>query len=200
MGPQARRIGKVQTKKRGKASVSVRDLVDGGLLSPGKGKLTVTYKGVTYTASLRADGLIQFRGKALATQLGLWGCNAHVSGGWRHAWQAWQPGHAAASCSAAGGRSGAASGRAWHAYQAPDGSVLLTGMEFSSATAFSIHCKRLQTPSKLGDDGWKSVLYEGTPLDAFRRKFEAGRNAARPSEVGRCWSGEGLPKPQMDKS
>lgn len=40
-----------------------------------------------------------------------------------------------------------------------------------SATAFSIHCKRQQTPNKQGDDGWKSVLYEGLALDTFRRRL-----------------------------
>lgn len=61
----------------------------------------------------------------------------------------------------------------------------LAGLKFSSATAFSMHCKRLQTPNKQGDDGWKSVLYEGTPLDVFRKKYEANRHAGtpRPGEV-----------------
>ena len=45
------------------------------------------------------------------------------------------------------------------------------GKKFNSATAFSMHCKRQQTPNKQGDDGWKSVQYEGTQLDVFRRKF-----------------------------
>jgi hypothetical protein len=40
-----------------------------------------------------------------------------------------------------------------------------------SATAFSIHCKRQLTPNKQGDDGWKSVQYEGQPLEYFRRTY-----------------------------
>ena len=42
------------------------------------------------------------------------------------------------------------------------------GKRFGSATSFSIHCKRQQTPNKAGDDGWRSVLYEGQPLDIYR--------------------------------
>ena len=29
----------------------------------------------------------------------------------------------------------------------------------------------MQTPNKQGDDGWKSTLYEGQPLDIYRRKY-----------------------------
>ena len=45
------------------------------------------------------------------------------------------------------------------------------GKKFGSATAFSIHCKRMQTPNKQGDDGWKSTLYDGQPLENYRRKY-----------------------------
>ena len=34
-----------------------------------------------------------------------------------------------------------------------------------------MHCKRQQTPHKQGDDGWKSVQYEGTQLDVFRKQY-----------------------------
>ena len=47
------------------------------------------------------------------------------------------------------------------------------GKSFQSATSFSIHCKRMQTPNKQGDDGWKSVLYEGQPLELYRRRYSA---------------------------
>ncbi len=40
-----------------------------------------------------------------------------------------------------------------------------------------MHCKRQQTPNKQGDDGWKSVHYEGTQLDVFRRQFVQQSNA-----------------------
>lgn len=49
--------------------------------------------------------------------------------------------------------------------------TLVTGQTFQSATAFSIYCKRLQTPGKQGDDGWKSVHYEGVPLGDIRTRF-----------------------------
>ncbi len=29
----------------------------------------------------------------------------------------------------------------------------------------------MQTPNKQGDDGWKSTLYEGQPLETYRRKY-----------------------------
>lgn len=34
-----------------------------------------------------------------------------------------------------------------------------------------MHCKRQATPGKQGDDGWKSVLYNGTPLDTYRARY-----------------------------
>ena len=40
-------------------------------------------------------------------------------------------------------------------------------------TSFSIHCKRMQSPNKQGDDGWKSVLYEGQPLELYRRRYSS---------------------------
>ena len=54
------------------------------------------------------------------------------------------------------------------------------GKSFQSATSFSIHCKRMQTPGKQGDDGWKSVLYEGQPLELYRRRYSARPRAAQP--------------------
>lgn len=50
----------------------------------------------------------------------------------------------------------------------PDGTIVHEGRAFGSASAFSIHVKRLITPDKQGDDGWKSVLYQGKPLDVYR--------------------------------
>lgn len=29
----------------------------------------------------------------------------------------------------------------------------------------------MQTPNKQGDDGWKSTLYDGQPLENYRRKY-----------------------------
>lgn len=60
-----------------------------------------------------------------------------------------------------------------------------SGQQFGSATSFSIHCKRQQTPNKQGDDGWKSVMYEGQPLETFRKTFvsHAGSAETLPEEV-----------------
>ena len=52
------------------------------------------------------------------------------------------------------------------------------GDTFGSASAFSMHVKRFQTPGKQGDDGWKSVTYEGIPLEQFRREFNSGTGVA----------------------
>lgn len=49
-----------------------------------------------------------------------------------------------------------------------DGTIRHDGKVYNSASAFSIHVKRLITPDKQGDDGWKSVLYAGKPLDTYR--------------------------------
>eukprot|EP01025_Chloroclados_australasicus_P016561 TRINITY_DN18338_c0_g1_i1.p2 TRINITY_DN18338_c0_g1~~TRINITY_DN18338_c0_g1_i1.p2 ORF type:complete len:212 (-),score=13.44 TRINITY_DN18338_c0_g1_i1:262-873(-) len=52
-----------------------------------------------------------------------------------------------------------------------DGSILFDGREFSSPSAFSVYAKRKVTPEKQGDDGWKSVQYEGSTLDSYRKKL-----------------------------
>ncbi|KAA6422816.1 MAG: MPN domain-containing protein, partial [Trebouxia sp. A1-2] len=91
---------------KARASMTLKDLVDVGVILPGRNKISVFYKGINYVASLGKDGIIVYQGK-----------------------------------------------------------------NFGSATAFSIHCKRMQTPNKQGDDGWKSTLYEGQPLEIYRRKY-----------------------------
>ena len=52
------------------------------------------------------------------------------------------------------------------------GTIEYNGEEFQSATAFSIFFKRRITPSKQGDDGWKSVYYNNECLDVFRKRLE----------------------------
>lgn len=56
----------------------------------------------------------------------------------------------------------------------PDGTIRYDGKMYNSASAFSIFVKRLITPDKQGDDGWKSVVYAGKPLDAYRYKLACG--------------------------
>ena len=53
------------------------------------------------------------------------------------------------------------------------------GEEFGSPSSFSMHVKRFQTPGKQGDDGWKSVTYEGQPLEQLRRQLTAGPAATK---------------------
>lgn len=86
-----------------RGAASLTDLINSGLLTPGENRVHISYKGHNVSATLTADGGIEYQGK-----------------------------------------------------------------RYQSATAFSIFFKRTITPSKLGDDGWKSVLYEGKPLEHYR--------------------------------
>ncbi|KAF5836781.1 hypothetical protein DUNSADRAFT_5408 [Dunaliella salina] len=43
-------------------NVTLKDLLDAGLIKPGEGNVTLSYRGVTYTANLVATGLIEFQG------------------------------------------------------------------------------------------------------------------------------------------
>lgn len=63
-------------------------------------------------------------------------------------------------------------GTSYVANLSQEGQIVYQGHNFQSATAFSMYCKRLQTPNKQGDDGWKSVLYENQPLDLFRHSYQ----------------------------
>ncbi len=54
--------GKTQVGKKGRGGTSLRDLVESGMLNAGRNKLTVIFKGITYTASLEADGIIAYQG------------------------------------------------------------------------------------------------------------------------------------------
>lgn len=48
-------------------SVSLLDLLEVGLISPGTDNLTISYKGITYTASLLRDGTIEYQGQIFQT-------------------------------------------------------------------------------------------------------------------------------------
>lgn len=67
----------------------------------------------------------------------------------------------------------------------PSGTIAYEGQEFQSATAFSIFFKRKITPSKQGDDGWKSVLYDGETLDTYRKALLEKRSKEEDSEQSR---------------
>lgn len=47
------------------------------------------------------------------------------------------------------------------------------GQSFEAPSAFSVFVKRLQTPGKQGDDGWRSVQVEGVPLEEWRHRYSA---------------------------
>lgn len=67
-------------------------------------------------------------------------------------------------------------GSTHHASLTPGGTIEWNGRAYSSASAFSIAVKRLATPDKQGDDGWKSVVYHGRPLDELRQELRARLN------------------------
>lgn len=89
-----------------RSTVSLLDLVEKGIIRPGKDVIECRYKKQTGVATLRENGVIYFDGNTFAT-----------------------------------------------------------------VTAFSIFFKRKFTPSKLGDDGWKSVYYKGECLDTYRKEY-----------------------------
>ncbi|BDA43940.1 probable MPN domain-containing protein [Coccomyxa sp. Obi] len=101
-------------------TLTLQDLMDAGIIFPGRNNISVHYKGTVYTASLGKDGMILYQGK-----------------------------------------------------------------KFQSATSFSIHCKRMQTPNKQGDDGWKSVLYEGQPLEVYRKRHASKQPPVTPRAASR---------------
>ena len=47
-----------------RASVTLKDLVDFGVILPGRNKISVSYKGINYLASLGKDGIIVYQGEA----------------------------------------------------------------------------------------------------------------------------------------
>lgn len=67
-------------------------------------------------------------------------------------------------------------GSTHHASLTPGGAIEWNGRAYSSASAFSIAVKRLATPDKQGDDGWKSVFYRERPLDELRQEFRGKLN------------------------
>ena len=127
-----------------KLSTSLADLVVHAILVPGRDKLTCTYKGTMYVASLCEDGSIDFEGEPAA---------------WPSALSADRRRHFVGSHRA---RLHTAQPSTWR----PTGCA---GRRYHSPTAWSIYVKRLITPDKQGDDGWKSVLYDGRALEHFRR-------------------------------
>ena len=54
-----------------RASVTLKELVDFGVILPGRNKISVSYKGINYLANLGKDGVIVYQGKAIDTVLDL---------------------------------------------------------------------------------------------------------------------------------
>eukprot|EP00983_Pelagomonas_calceolata_P079080 1154524-Pelagomonas_calceolata.AAC.1 len=57
--PFLRHLQEAQDKNK---NVTLKELLDAGLINPGEGNVTLSYRGVTYTANLLASGLIEFQG------------------------------------------------------------------------------------------------------------------------------------------
>ena len=67
------RPGSGNNSKKGKAkggkpraSVTLKELVDFGVILPGRNKICVSYKGINYLANLGKDGVIMYQGEAVA--------------------------------------------------------------------------------------------------------------------------------------
>lgn len=59
------------TKSKGTgSSPTLKDMLQAGVLQPGQDNATVTYKGVTYSASLQGNGTILFKGERVASRAG----------------------------------------------------------------------------------------------------------------------------------
>lgn len=54
-----------------RASVTLKELVDFGVILPGRNKISVSYKGINYLANLGKDGVIVYQGEAIAAVLDL---------------------------------------------------------------------------------------------------------------------------------
>lgn len=72
------RPGSGSNSKKGKAkggkpraSVTLKELVDFGVILPGRNKISVQYKGINYLANLGKDGVIMYQGEAVAAKLSL---------------------------------------------------------------------------------------------------------------------------------
>ncbi|GMH33392.1 hypothetical protein BSKO_01226 [Bryopsis sp. KO-2023] len=62
-------------------------------------------------------------------------------------------------------------GATYKADLSKEGTIIYAGRQFHAASAFSVHVKRLLTPNKQGDDGWKSVHVDGKPLEEWRADY-----------------------------
>eukprot|EP00210_Caulerpa_lentillifera_P002315 g2222.t1 len=65
LGNKAARFS-IQNHEKSKADVKIKDLIENGLLTPGKDIVSVIYKGTTYLASLDSNGKIIYKGSEFA--------------------------------------------------------------------------------------------------------------------------------------
>lgn len=67
-----------------RASVTLKELVDFGVILPGRNKISVSYKGINYLANLGKDGVIMYQGEAVAA---MFAHHRHVSDRSTLSWQ-----------------------------------------------------------------------------------------------------------------
>lgn len=62
-----------------------------------------------------------------------------------------------------------------------------TGKKYASPTAFTVAVKRQAAPAgRQGNDGWRSALYEGAPLEKYRKQYAAQYDAPVEEDEVKC--------------
>jgi hypothetical protein len=150
-------------RPRAGGGITLKLLIDEGILAPGDNVLTVEYKNSMTYASLGADGRI-------FCVVGYTDCAHH-----------WELSFSLGVCPEIGMRP------KQHARPlVPVTRAQVHGQEmvFESPSAFSIFLKRLVNPSRKADDGWKTVKYNGKFLEAY--KLELARRRFGTREENSC--------------
>lgn len=65
-----------------------------------------------------------------------------------------------------------------------EGRILWEGLAFESPSAWSIHLKRLVTPGRKADDGWKTIRYEGKLLEHFKLQLGSSNDNSATVDEG----------------
>lgn len=113
----------------GRSSVTLGDLMSAGVIAPGQGVISVTFKRQVFTADLAADAAIECEGKKQGLASSLFHCFM------AHAMLLVLRWPRKSNCAAV--------------LKPPKAAAALpAGKRFTSCTAFSIHCKRKLTPGK----------------------------------------------------
>jgi hypothetical protein len=150
-----------------------------GLLVAGDGLISMEYKGQATTAGLAEDGRICWQGARGAPRGGGGGVRGRGSAAGCARQRPRGRRRAAASSPAHRGSGGQRARRPLPPRSRPpsyphDPSAA-QGMHFDSPSAFSIFVKRLTTPGRKADDGWKTVRYAGQQLERYKHDYLRAR-------------------------